>query len=491
MKKYRFIFLFSFIFSIFCLASCNNNNTFDDSTAPSDPDTPTDTEFGVTYSYYLNDYTDQIWAEISGKKGALLPSVTSPKKNGYRFNGWKTKDGSEPPLNFGSDDLRFIAQWEDSSTTKLIGSKSSPDTVGDIIFTDGSASPYPMTFDELTDEQWKSAVAMLFTTTYNPANGSNEKGGQYQYKIAAGLQAPSAMKWCTAKLYEQDDNEIRPDLHYYFKYKDHHYIYNFMYVGYDWDESMDANAADQANSLVLGPLALSSYYGLQNYVSTPQFKALCTQNISPAFDYAMRYGTIQNMDASFCDNWYLPSTGELKVLFTNDELFQKYTRVVLKKFYVSGSPSGFLGRIKPSDVFWTSSSNGTQPYNDGGDDDDDTPIYVITRRDRNNSAPPHGRDIGYWGVENETDGDRHNRLQVYDPCTGRIIHPMLNKTLKYIEQPDGIYLELKEDRPKTADKGYAYVYVLYNKAYQIDALGNLSFDTKTESHSVITMRVFE
>lgn len=482
MKKYRFLFHAFFLFSALCVLSCDNDDSYDD-TASSDSDTPSETEFGVTYSYYLNDHTDQIWAQITGKKGALLPSVTSPQKTGYRFNGWKTKDGSEPPLNFGSDDLRFIAQWEDSSTTKLIGSKSSPDTVGDIIFTDGSASPYPMTFDELTDEQWKAAVAMLFTTTYNPANGSNEKGGQYQYKIAAGLQASSAMQWCTDLLYEQDDNEIEVNYNYYFKYKDHHYIYNFMYVGYDWDESMDANAADQANSLVLGPLALSLYYGLQNYASTPQFKALCTQNISPAFDYALRYGTSQNMDASYCDNWYLPSTGELKVIFTNDELFQKYTRLVLKKFYVSGSPDGYLGRIKPADVFWTSSSNGTQTP--------DASVYVVSARDRNNSAPPHGRDIGYWGVKNSNEGDRHNRLQVYDPCTGRIIHPMLNKTLKDIGTYY-LYTDLSSADPSGKQLGgFGYVYVLYDKAYQIDALGNLSFDTKTESHSVIAMRVFE
>ena len=88
MKKYSFIFLFTLIFSVFSLASCDNNDTFDDSTAPSDPDTPTDTEFGVTYSYYLNDYTDQLWAEITGRKGSVLPSVTTPKKDGYRFEKW-------------------------------------------------------------------------------------------------------------------------------------------------------------------------------------------------------------------------------------------------------------------------------------------------------------------------------------------------------------------------------------------------------------------
>ena len=485
MKKYKRLFLLTFIFSSLCLASCNDG-TFDHSVAPSSSkdsgDTP-ELKFGTTYSFYLSDKSDQLWAKISGRKGALLPSVAAPKKTGYRFKGWKTKSGAEPLPNFGSSDLSFYAPWEDSSDTKLIGSKEAPDAVGDVIFTDGSASPYPNSYDDLTDEQWKAAVAMLFTISYNPANGSNTKGGQYQYKIAAGLLAPSLMQWCTDVLYEMDDDEMRPSpsSNYYFKYKDHHFIYNFMYVGYDWDESMDDHAAEQANSLVLGPLTLSQYFGLQNYASSEQFKMLGSEDIAPAFEYAMNYGRSQKMDGALRDNWYLPSVGELKILFTDDDVFQKYNRLVIKKFIVSGSPTGYLERIVPVHSFWTSSSNGMQVP--------DTSIDVVTYREHNESyEPTHGRDVGPWGVANAGDGDRHNRLQVYDPCSGRIIHPMLNKTL--IWKNSVIYTDVY-DSSKKVDSGYAYRYVLYNKAYQIDVLGNLSFDAKTAQHSVVAMRVFD
>ncbi len=484
MKKYSFIFLFTLIFSIFFIASCNNNDTFDDSTTPSDPDTPTDTEFGVTYSYYLNDYTDQLWAEITGRKGSVLPSVTTPKKDGYRFEKWQTKDGDEPPATFGESAQKFYACWKEYDKTKLIGSKASPDTVGDVIFTDGSASPYPKTYDELTEDQWKAAVAMLFTTTYNPATGSNEKGGQYQYKIAAGLLASSLQQWCTDVLYEMDDNEFRDGYNYYWKYKDHHFIYNFMYTGYDWDESMDAHAAEQANSLVLGPLTLSQYFGKQNYVSSSQFVTLATKDISPAFDFVIQYGASQNMDNSCRDNWYLPSNCELKVLFTDDEVFQKYNRLVMKKFIVAGSPSGFLERIVPAHVFWSSTTNGTQPP--------DSSIDVITYREHGESyGPTHGRDVGVWGIPDGGDtntSDRHNRMQVYDPSTGRIFHPMLNKTLVWTQYTVYASPDSSSDH---SNGGYAFRYVLYNKAYQMDVLGNLSFDTKTNEHSVIAMRVFE
>ena len=488
MKKYRFVFLLSLIFSILFFASCGSDDTFDYSPAPSsskDSDKDSEQKFGTTYSYYLSDKTDQAWAKISGRKGAVLPSVASPKKTGFRFKGWKTKKGAEPLPTFGSSDLSFYAQWQDASETKLIGSKDAPDAVGDVIFTDGSASPYPTSYGDLTEDQWKAAVAMLFTTTYNPATGSNAKGGQYQYKIAAGLLAPSLMQWCADLLYEQDDDEMRPgpSANYYWKYKDHHFIYNFMYVGYDWDESMDAHAAEQANSLVLGPLLLDQNFGLQNYASVPQFKLLCTQDISPAFDYALRYGTSQMMDESYCDNWYLPSTGELKVLFTDSEAFQKYNRLVIKKFLVSGSPTGYLERVNSNHVFWTSSSNGRQTP--------DSSIDVITYREHNDSYdPPHGRDVGVWGIPEGGDtskADSHNRLQVYDPCSGRIIHPMLDKTLIWVNET--VYSQPDSSSDHEVG-GYAYRYIIYNKAYQIDVLGNLEFDAKTKEHSVIAMRVF-
>lgn len=489
MKKYRFLFHAVFLFSALSLFSCKNDDSFDNSSSSSDQDTSSDTEYGVTYSYYLEANTDQIWAEITGRKGSVLPSVTTPKKDGYRFTKWQTKDGDEPPATFGDSAQKFCAAWEKYDKAKLIGSKTSPDTVGDVIFTDGSASPYPKTYDELTDKQWKAAVAMLFTTTYNPATGSNEKGGQYQYKIAAGLLASSLQQWCTDVLYEMDDDEIgdatepgpKTGYNYYFKFKDHHFIYNFMYTGYDWDESMDAHAAEQANSLVLGPLALSQYFGRQNYVSSSQFTTLATKDIAPAFDYVIQYGASQNMDNSCRDNWYLPSYGELKVLFTDDEVFQKYNRLVMKKFLAAGSPSGFLERIVPVHVFWTSTTNGVQPY--------DTSINVATRREHNESyGPTHGKDVGVWGTNDTNTNDRHNRMKVYDPCTGRIIHPMLNKTL--VSTNLDVYPNPWPDTEKV-DNGYAFSYVLYNKAYQMDVLGNLSFDTKTEAHSVIAMRVFE
>ncbi len=524
MKKYRFVFLISLLFSCLCLVSCSDDS-FDHSVAPSSSsdsgssgDAP-ELKFGTTYSYYLSDDTDQVWAKISGRKGAVLPSVASPKKAGFRFTGWKTKKGAEPLPTFGSSDLSFYAQWEESSATKLIGSKDAPDTVGDVIFTDGSASPYPTNYSDLTNDQWKAAVAMLFTISYNPTTGSNAKGGQYQYKIAAGLMAKSGMQWCVPWMYQMTYEDIEasePDGYifegYFFKQKNRHFIYNMMYTGYKWDESLDAT------DNVAGALSLSPYFGLENYASTPQFKMLATADIAPAFDFAIRYGTSQKADESCRDNWYLPSTGELKVLFTNNEIFEKYNRLVIKKFMVAGSPSGFLSRIKPEHIFWTSSSDGSLEYNSEitcvearcysrptNANETKSPLEKLLDKygdtfEYSDSPPTHDVVVGFWGFANQPSGQPKERIKVFDPCDGNTKNVMLYAVAKLLGEDHFVYYRrdispLREDNPSNKG-GWVYHYVMYNKAYLVDANGNVSFDKKDASgndnvdYSVIPMRAF-
>ena len=60
-----------------------------------------------------------------------------------------------------------------------IGSKASPDAVGDIVFSDGSASAYT---DTLTDDQKNAAIAVIF-------DASN--------KLGVGLKHGSNLAWCT------------------------------------------------------------------------------------------------------------------------------------------------------------------------------------------------------------------------------------------------------------------------------------------------------
>ena len=65
------------------------------------------------------------------------------------------------------------------STSSGIGTKASPNAVGDIVFSDGSASAYTET---LTDEQKTAAVAVIF-------DASN--------KLGVGLETVSNKSWCS------------------------------------------------------------------------------------------------------------------------------------------------------------------------------------------------------------------------------------------------------------------------------------------------------
>ena len=169
MKNNKFCFLFISIFSLLWTLSCSNSS--DDATNINN------TDFGIKYSFFVSNTTDQPWATVNGLEGSVVPTVASPEKPGYRFTGWKTKSGNSLPVVFGKDKLKFYAQWSDINTVKLIGSKSAPDTVGDIIFTDGSASPYPEDWNSLTEEQWKSAVAMLSQANSMPQMAMQIIGG--------------------------------------------------------------------------------------------------------------------------------------------------------------------------------------------------------------------------------------------------------------------------------------------------------------------------
>ena len=459
MKKTKFI-LLPLIFSVFLSVSCSNSS--DDSTGNQN----NNSEFGIKYSFYINNTTDQAWAVINGKEGSILPTVSRPEKAGYRFTCWKTKEGNEPPAVFGNQNLKFYAQWADG--TKIIGSKPAPDTVGDVIFTDGSASPYPENLDDLTEAQWKAAIAMLFTTTYNPSNGKNEAGGQYQYKLAAGLVVSESKKWCTDIISKDDSKPC--------KYESTRY--NSMYIGYSWNSN-----SFKTNS-PFSPISSSTYFGKQNLVDSNIFKTTATVKTAPAFEYAIQYGKTQQLSSDYRDNWYLPSSYELHVLLLTKDIRAKYNRLITKKYTVLNSKTGIISTLTNNTEFWSSST---------GNQDADIKTYVSEKND------------GYYGVKESKDIKKYLQIWMFDPYTGEQGKPLIpvNAESGYFGHDKAGYTikkrylytkpdcSEKEPESDSADPilGYVYQYVFYLQAYKITASG-IEFDKKTNSHAVIPVRVF-
>lgn len=489
MKKNKFCFLFILIFSLLWTLSCSNSSD--------DPTNINNTDFGIKYSFYLSTTTDQPWASVSGLEGSVVPTVASPEKRGYRFTGWKTKSGDSIPAVFGNVKLSFYAQWVDINTVKLIGSKSVPDAVGDIIFSDGSASPYPEDWSAFTEEQWKNAVAMLFTTTYNPTNGQNVKGGQYQYKIAAGLVVAESKVWCTDYLkdevsYEEAKDEEGkvvtpiqfPNTCIYKKR-----LWNSIYIGYSWS----SNSYNKGEALP--PLSLNNYFGRQNLVDSSTFKTLADETISPAFKYVINYGKNLKISSDFRDDWYLPSTSELKILLQDEELRQKYSRLLQKKYTFLSQELKYskLLVISNDTEFW-SSSTGSQEVN--------SKEYL--GHGGNYSAKDYSKT--YFGkMQNAGDPATKYKIWLYDPYAGIEERPYVSIT------PDGGYYgsdssgqSVKGDGIFTTEGcdtmrieptglsayGYAYKTAFYTKAYKVDSKGNITYDEKLKGHAVIPVRVF-
>lgn len=475
-EKYKLCFLFISIFSLLCTFSCSNS---------SDAATNiNNTDFGIKYSFYLTTTTDQTWACVSGLEGSVVPTVASPEKPGYRFTGWKTKSGDSIPAVFGNVKLSFYAQWADINTVKQIGSKSAPDAVGDIIFTDGSASPYPEDWNSLTEAQWKSAVAMLFTTTYNPTNGQNVKGGQYQYKLAAGLVVATSKEWC--KEFIENKVDYTPSGSGQCTWNSSLYkfrLWNSLFIGYSWNENA------YRTKTVLPQLSLSTYFGRQNLVDSSNFKLLADETVSPAFKYVIDYGKNLEMTSDFRDDWYLPSTGELKILLQDEEIRQKYSRLLQKKnSFLSQDLKDFKLLVISNDTEFWSSSTGSQEVNSIG--------YIAHGSNRGQEG--YNEEKVYWGTTSETPPSTHE-IWLYDPYSGFEGTPQVSITPVYGlygsgdgAKGEGIFT--REDCNSfyiEKDKyGYAYKTAFYIKAYKVNYKGIISYDEKSKGHAVIPVRVF-
>ena len=271
----------------------------------------------ITYSFYSDNSSSQAWITISGKTGEPVPHVSVPKKTNYCFNEWKSADGEAVPYIFGEKDLDFYAEWkllEGINRGNLLGSKTAPDALYDLVFSDGSAMPYPDQLDSLTSEQINNVVAMIYTTTYNPNTGSNTTGN---FKLGAGFLKKN-LRWCSkeySKQYEgpgKDWPEGRT------------MVYNLMYTGYKLEDT------DNDPEKIHVVKSLNPNYGLANYYDFPMFEFYLDSEYAPAFYYATNYGYYKNIVETYRKNWYLPSIEEIRALFKNEEARRRYMQLSLK-----------------------------------------------------------------------------------------------------------------------------------------------------------------
>ena len=168
--------------------------------------------------------------------------------------------------------------------TAITGSKPAPDTVGDIVFSDGSACAYT---DILTSEQTDAAVAVIFYAgTETDSLGKRVLGVGLKNSYGDGT---GAMQWCisTAEGY-----------------------YNLGDLVCTWTGSEDKV------SLVTFSGDLN---GSDNW-NVVQTNCSDTSDIAtkyPAWDYAVNYGIIHWSGTPCESGWYLPTVAEFAELYNN------------------------------------------------------------------------------------------------------------------------------------------------------------------------------
>lgn len=125
---------------------------------------------------------------ITGETTAASPggslscnSVTNTASGITTFtNTLKSQDDSWSGTLAFSDDsnaIKYPIPISCNIIVSMVGNKRYPDKVGDIVYNDGSCSEYSSSLT-LTDTQKAAAMGVVFTTTYNPSNGSNTDGNK-------------------------------------------------------------------------------------------------------------------------------------------------------------------------------------------------------------------------------------------------------------------------------------------------------------------------
>ena len=166
--------------------------------------------------------------------------------------------------------VRVVRDLEVTPTT-YIGTKAPTEAkaVGDIVFTDGSATAYTSELT-LTDEQKSKAVAVIFYVGTDCSNDSTSR------TLGVGLaQNQSGLEWClsSAKAYNVKITTI---------------------------QESDKNGSDNLEQI-------EAFEGVDDTATEANY---------PAFYFAKNYSsTATNLGETYADGWYLPAKAELQKIY--------------------------------------------------------------------------------------------------------------------------------------------------------------------------------
>ena len=223
----------------------------------------------------------------------VTTSVTSStemfRNNQYLVGGKGTKFNLSIN-NYGVDYARIDGGTANPGFfTSLTGTKAKPDAVGDIVFTDGSATPYSDGLT-LTTTQKNAAIAVIFYVGTELNNGDDTTTTR---TLGVGLVQATSKTWCsnTASAYSIDVEKLHC-------------------IGANGDTSQKFTYPFTGLKNGSNALALMSSFLTSHSLSDDT----TTDENYPAFYFAKNYKSQTNSHVSgtsYEDGWYLPSVAEL------------------------------------------------------------------------------------------------------------------------------------------------------------------------------------
>ena len=256
---------------------------------------------------------ETVTVTITPDEGYSLGSLSVTDENGSAVETTEVTAETKYTFIMPESPVTISARFE-KLTLSYIGTKAPTEAkeVGDIVFNDGSATPYTSDLT-LTAEQKAKAVAVIFYAgTEEPTVGSNENilGKK---TLGVGIKKSYYLKWCleTANGYDKIISSIlctkkntKPtENELYYRGSEYRY-YNggsrrervSFYISGDFDGSDNWDALKMA----LGADDDTNIKG--NY---------------PAWEWVNNYANDNNLSGEYANGWYLPTIVELRMLEFN------------------------------------------------------------------------------------------------------------------------------------------------------------------------------
>ena len=225
----------------------------------------------------------------------------------YEFAGWSdgtstyTSNGTKT-FTMGTANVTLTAQWKVTRALAVgkIGVYEKPYFVGDIVFTDGSATPYTAGMT-ITDEQKAAAIALIFYSGTGLNSGDNTTTSR---TLGVGLKHYMGdREWChnTANAYLKNITTIqcKPDD-------------GGSEGNYTWTGEQDKDGSDNLEQI-------AAFLSAEGSGTTDDTSGDGASDRYPTFYFAKNYKeTAKNIAGTdYEDGWYIPSLAELFQIYVN------------------------------------------------------------------------------------------------------------------------------------------------------------------------------